>query len=116
MIEWYGDDQNGYMDNNKKSKSQIARSYQNRVDAIIKKLMEKKEKDIFSLEVKEVIGEYGFVMKQCYQMKNEKAMMLELAASYKSDEKLRKVLDEDYGEGTAEFIADAIRAFYTESK
>lgn len=59
-----------------------------------------------------MVGEYGFVMKQLYQIKNERAIMLELAVSYKSDEKMQKALDDNYGAGTAKFAADAIEAFY----
>lgn len=35
-----------------------------------------------SFEVKQIIGEYGFVMKQLCQMKDEKEMMLSLAQTY----------------------------------
>lgn len=112
MMEWYGDERNVRVDDRRESDSQIVRSFQNRIDAIIEKLAKKKGKDVFSLEVKEVVGEYGFVMKQLYQIKNERAIMLELAVSYKSDEKKQKALDYNYGAGTAKFAADAIEAFY----
>ena len=50
-------------------------------------------------------------MKQFTQIKEEKEMMLAQAAFYRN-EKARVITDEKYGEGAAEFFAQALEAFY----
>ena len=50
-------------------------------------------------------------MKQLFQLKNEKGMMLAQAKSYE-DDKSREILDEEYGNGFAEFLVRAIWNFY----
>ena len=61
--------------------------------------------------MKEIVGEYGFVMKLICQMKEEQGLMLAVAQSYR-DERCRQAIDEQYGDGAAEFFAQAIEAFY----
>ena len=83
---------------------EIAESYNRRIEAILEKLRGKRSCPVDSLEVKEIIGEYGFTMKQFSQSKDERGMMLSIAHSYR--EKLIKTkTDEKYGEGAAEFFA-----------
>ena len=67
--------------------------------------------DVDAFEVKEVVGEFGFVMKQFTQVKNEEGLMLAHAQYYRN-EKIRPMIDEKYGEGASEFFAQAIEAFY----
>ena len=67
-----------------------------------------------SFEVKEIVGEYGFVVKQLSQMKEEREGMLATARFYRNEPSKSK-LDETYGEGAAEFFAEAIEAFYERS-
>lgn len=57
------------------------------------------------------IGEYGFVMKQVCQMKEEEGLMLAIAQSYRNIQ-CQQAIDQEYGEGAAEFFAQAIEAFY----
>lgn len=63
------------------------------MDAILEKIASKREYSTDSFEVKEIIGEYAFVMKQLCQLKDDKGMMISLvktcwrnmiAASYQS--------------------------------
>lgn len=90
---------------------EVINAYENRVDAILKKLIGRKECPLDSFEVREVIGEYGFVMKQLYQVQHEEGLMLMVAESYR-DERFRTATDQRYGDGAAEFFARAIEAFY----
>ena len=50
-------------------------------------------------------------MKQLSQVENEKAVMLAQAKFYR-EAWARRNLDERYGEGAAEFLAQAIEMFY----
>ena len=111
MIEWYGDKESAlnYMKN--PSGSEIGTAYKNRSEAILQKLIQKKDMPTDSFAVKEIIGEYAFVTKQFLQVKHEKGVMLSIAASYK-DARASKLLDDMYGEGASEFFAKAIEEFY----
>lgn len=111
VVEWYGG-KGAYLSalENPISK-EVTESYKRREDAIHQKLVEKRGCDLNSFEVKEIIGEYGFVMKQICQIKEEKGLMLTLAQSYRNKQ-CQQAIDEQYGEGAAEFFAQAIEAFY----
>ncbi len=111
MMEWYGGKEK-YLDTVKNPLSkEVVASYQKRMDAILEKLAGKRECPVDSFEVKEIIGEYGFVMKQLYQLKDEKGMMLSHAQSY-CNEKVKTATDEKYGNGAAQFFMQAIETFY----
>lgn len=62
-------------------------------------------------EIRELIGEYGFVLKQLLQMKDEKEMMLGQAQVYR-DKRVQTATDEKYGEGFSAFLSDTIAKFY----
>ena len=111
VVEWYGG-KDAYLSTleNPISK-EVAESYKKREDTIRKKLIEKRGSDLNSFEVKAIIGEYGFVMKQVCQMKEEKGLMLAVAQSYRNKQ-CQQAIDQQYGEGAAEFFAQAIEAFY----
>ena len=64
-----------------------------------------------SFEVKEVVGEFGFIMKQLSQVKEEKGFMLAQAQFYRN-ENVKVITDEKYGKGASDFFARAIEAFY----
>lgn len=81
------------------------------IDVILEKLAGKRDYSTDSFEVKEIIGEYGFVMKQLCQMKDEKEMMLSLAQTY-HNEQVKANIDERYGDGAAQFFMQAIETFY----
>ena len=111
MMEWYGGKEK-YLDTVKNPLSkEVVASYQKRMDAILEKLAGKRECPVDSFEVKEIIGEYGFVMKQLYQLKDEKGMMLSHAQSY-CNEKVKTATNEKYGNGAAQFFMQAIETYY----
>ena len=111
MVEWYGG-KKAYISSVKNPVSkEVAESYQKRIDHILEKLSSKQNLDVSCFEVRELVAEYGFVMKQLLQLKNEKGMMLAQAKSYE-DDKSREILDEEYGNGFAEFLVRAIWNFY----
>ncbi|MTK10093.1 MAG: MerR family transcriptional regulator [Hungatella sp.] len=111
VVEWYGG-KDAYLSTLENPISrEVAESYKKREDTIRKKLLEKRGSDLNSFEVKAIIGEYGFVMKQVCQMKEEEGLMLAVAQSYRNRQ-CQQAIDQEYGEGAAEFFAQAIEAFY----
>lgn len=111
MVEWYGG-KDAYLSAAKNPFSrEVAESYKAREDDILRRLMEKRDCDLNSFAVRELIGEYGFVMKQLLQMKEEEGMMLSLARSYRS-ELVAPEIERKYGPGASEIFARAIEAFY----
>lgn len=111
MVEWYGDKDSALKAMNNPPSKEVGEAFAKRVEIIEKKLSDKKKYPLDSFEVKQIIGEYGFVMKQFSQVKHEAGIMLSIAASYR-DERAKAILNEKYGEGSAEFFACAIEAFY----
>ena len=59
----------------------------------------------------ELVSEYGFLMKQLSQIKKEHGLIVAQAQYYRN-EKIKPMIDEKYGNGTAEFFAQAFEAFY----
>ena len=111
IVEWYGG-KDAYISSVKNPLSeQIRTSYMERFENILDKLSERQTMDINSFEIRELIGEYGFVLKQLLQLKDEKGMMLTQAKFY-LDSKTRKTIDNKYGEGFSSFLSRAIIAFY----
>lgn len=111
MVEWYGDKDSALKAMNNPPSKEVCDAFGKRVEIIEKKLSEHKEYPLDSFEVKQIIGEYGFVMKKLYQLKYEEDLMLSMAASFR-DERAKAILDDKYGEGSAEFFACAIEVFY----
>lgn len=112
IVEWYGGKEK-YLDVLKHPLAkEVAESFQKRLEEITEKLLAKRGCDVHSFEVKEIIGEYGFVMKQFMQIKTEEGVMLSVAKDCR-EERVRKGFDEKYGEGAAAFMAEAIEAFYS---
>lgn len=112
VVEWFGG-KDEYLDAVRIPVSQeVAESYHNRLDRILKKLYSKRHCAVDSFEVKEIVGEYGFVFKLLSQVKEEKGIMLAQAKYYRN-ERIYPMIDEKYGDGAAEFFAKAIEAFYT---
>lgn len=112
-VEWFGGKEAFLSSAKNPISKEVAESYKKREDLILQKLIEKRECDLDSFEVKEIVGEYGFVMKQLFQLKDEKDMMLSLAQSYRNPQ-IRAAIDEKYGNSAAEFFAQAIEEFYKE--
>lgn len=111
VVEWYGGKENYMSVVNHPVSKEVAESYNKRTEAILQKLIAKKDCDVAAFEVKEIVGELGFVMKQLSQVKNEKGLMLAQAKYYRN-EKIKPMIDEKYGEGASVFFAQAIEAFY----
>ena len=111
MVEWFGGKEDYLAVVKNPISKEVAKSCQKRMDAILEKLASKRNCSIDSFEVKEIIGEYGFVMKQLCQVKDEKGMMLSLVQTYR-DERIKVNIDEKYGDGAAQFFIQAIETFY----
>ena len=111
MVEWFGGKEKYVSSVKHPISKEVAESYLKRIDEILKKLFARRDFGINSFKVKEVVGEYGFVTKQLYQLKDETGMMLSLAQSYCNDD-VKISTDEKYGEGASEFFAQAIKNFY----
>lgn len=111
VIEWYGSKDAFLEAAGHPVSREVAESFGKRVDSILRKLLERKELPRDSFEFKEPVAEYGFVMKMLYQIKDEKPLMQSVAQSYR-DPLMRKKTDETYGDGAAEFFAEAIESFY----
>ncbi len=111
MVEWFGGKEEYLAVVKNPISKEVAESYQKRIDVILEKLAGKREYPVDSFEVKEIIGEYGFVMKQFCQVKEEKEMMLSLAQTY-HNEQVKANTDARYGDGAAQFFMQAIETFY----
>lgn len=111
MLEWFGGKEQYLATVKNPVSKEVMTSCQKRMDAILEKLASKRECSVDSFEVKEIIGEYGFVMKQFCQLQDESGMMLSLAKTYHRKE-VKKVTDEKYGDGAAQFFMQAIEEFY----
>ena len=111
VVEWYGGKDNYLSAVKNPVSKEVAESYNKRLEAILEKLIGKRDCPVDSFEVKEIVGEYGFAMKQFSQIKNEQEMMLAIARSYRAGVWKSKI-EARYGEGAAEFFARAIEAFY----
>lgn len=111
MVEWFGGKEQYLATVKNPISKEVVASYQKRMDVILEKLAGKRECAVDSFEVKEIIGEYGFVMKQLYQLQDESSMMLSLAKTYRREE-VKRATDEKYGDGASKFFMQAIETFY----
>lgn len=111
VVEWYGGKDKYLSVAQNPISKEVAESYNKRIEAILHKLIAKRDCAVDSFEVKEIVGEFGFVMKQLSQIKEEKGFMLAHAQYYR-DEKNKQMTDEKYGEGASDFFARAIESFY----
>lgn len=111
VVEWYGGKDNFLSAAKNPISKEVAESYNKQIKAILQKLIVKRDCAVDSFEVKEIVGEYGFVMKQLSQVKEEKGFMLAQAQYYRN-EKIKPMMDEKYGDGASDFFAQAIEAFY----
>lgn len=109
QVEWYVQ-----QEINNSPTAEVGQAYANRVQAIEDRLQQRRGFPIDSLETRLIIGEYSFVMKQFCQAKHEAPLMQAVASCYR-DELGGRPVDEKFGAGTAQFIAEAIDAFYSEA-
>ena len=111
IVEWYGGKE-AYVNTVMNPLSEeVRKSYKRRIDNVLENLSKKQTQDINSFEIRELIGEYGFVLKQLLQMKDEKNMMLAQAETY-LDVRIAAVTDEQYVDGFSNCLNRAIIAFY----
>ena len=111
VMEWYGG-KDAYLKTLKNPPGKaLAESFKRREADIRQRLLDKRGCAPDSFEVKQIVGEYGFVMKQFLQLTEEKGMMLAMARSFR-EEPSRSALDAGGGEGAADFLALAIETFY----
>lgn len=111
VVEWYGGKDKFLSVARTPVSKEVAESYNKRIEAILQKLIAKQNCDIDSFEVKELVGEYCFVMKQLAQIKEEKGFMMAQAQYYRN-EQIKPMIDEKYGKGASEFFSQAIEAVY----
>ncbi len=111
VVEWYGGKDKFLSVAQNPVSKEVAESYQRRLEAILQKLAAKQTCPVDSFEVKEIVGEYGFIMKKFSQIKEEKGLMLAQAQYYRN-ENVRRMTDEKYGDGASDFFARAMEAFY----
>lgn len=111
VVEWYGGKDKFLSVARTPVGKEVAESYNKRIEAILQKLIAKQNCDIDSFEVKELVGEYGFVMKQLAQIKEEKGFMMAQTQYYRN-EQIKPMIDEKYGEGASDFFAQAIENYY----
>lgn len=111
VVEWYGGKDKFLSVARTPVSKEVAESYNKRIEAILQKLIAKQNCDIDSFEVKELVGEYGFVMKQLAQIKEEKGFMMAQTQYYRN-EQIKPMIDETYGEGASDFFAQAIENYY----
>ena len=111
VVEWYGGKDKFLSVARTPVSKEVAESYNKRIEAILQKLIAKQNCDIDSFEVKELVGEYGFVMKQLAQIKEEKGFMMAQAQYYRN-EQIKPMIDEKYGEGAYDFFEPAIENYY----
>ena len=115
VVEWYGSREKALEASKNPGNPEIFPAYQKRLGAIIKKLAGMKGKDVNSFEVRELVGEYDFVVKQMFQLPDAGDMVLEIADAYRTNPEIQAAQDTIYGKGTTEFIGRAMEAFYWNS-
>ncbi len=114
MIEWYGSKDKAMKVLLSTPEQKLIQASQKQSDVILEKLSKKRNCSLDSFEVKELVGEYEFILGRLYQLTSEeglKQLMLSVASSYRH-ELVNVRTDEQYGDGTAEFFAQAIENFY----
>ena len=115
LVEWYGDKETALKVMNNPPSPQAGKLCEFKIEQILDKLIMLKDCPVNAPEVHELIGEYGLVMKEFSKIKYERGIMLSTASSYR-DEHFKNTLEQKYGEGAAEFFAQAIEEYYKESE
>ena len=84
---------------------------QNINERIYQKFVKAKELDD-SVLAGEAVKELAELYKEMFKLDNARNILLDLAKEYVSYDMMKKVTDEQYGEGVAEYIAKAINVYY----
>ena len=111
MIEWYGSKEKALDSISNPPSKEVARAFKKRADNILEKLYSKKELPVTAFEVKEIVAEYGFVLKNLYNMTDETGFMLAIAQNYQNS-CVKAEYDSKFGVGAADFFTKAIEEFY----
>lgn len=109
MVEWYGDKETLLNSPVYTANEAIGTAFANRISDLEKRLSAKKMLPVDSLEIKKLIGEYSFVIKQFFQVDCETELMTSGAAAYRNKQ---QIIDQKYGAGSAAFFVQAIETFY----
>lgn len=112
VLEWYGDKEKALNASKNAKGPESIQDHQQHIDEIMRKLAEKKEESVDSPEVTVLMEEYNSVVKEMFQMDDASRIMLDMAASYRSNPEIQAVQDEMYGEGVTVFLAKVMEAFY----
>lgn len=112
VVEWYGSKEQALNASMHPENEDIQLAYQKRMGTIIQKLADRKDEDVNSFEIRSLIGEYDFVMKQMFQLPDASDMMLEIAREYQTNKEIQAAQDSIYGNGATAYIGRAMEAFY----
>ena len=112
VVEWYGGKEAAMAALKNPPKSEVFTAYQKRIGDIQKRLAALMGTDVNSFEVRQLIGEYDFVAKQLYQVKDAQPLLLDIAKGYQENEEVIKGVDSVMGDGAARYIGEAIEVFY----
>lgn len=113
VVEWYGSKEKALEASMNPTDTDIQLAYQKRMGTICQKLADNMDKDVNSLEIRSLIGEYDFLTKQMFQMEDATEMVLEIAKAYQTDKEIQAAQDSIYGEGSTAYMGRAMEAFYT---
>lgn len=112
VVEWYGDKEKALNASKNAKGAESIQDHQKQLDEIMRKLAEKKEEPVDSPEVTVLMEEYDSAVKEMFQMDDASRIMLDMAATYRSNPEIQSVQDEMYGEGVTVFLAKVMEAFY----
>lgn len=112
VVEWYGDKEKALNASKNAKGAESIQDHQKQLDEIMRKLAEKKEEPVDSPEVTVLMEEYNSAVKEMFQMDDASRIMLDMAATYRSNPEIQLVQDEMYGEGVTVFVAKVMEAFY----
>ncbi|BCJ98269.1 MerR family transcriptional regulator [Anaerocolumna chitinilytica] len=112
VLKWYGSKEKAVeavlqsIPNKEEQTQQQAKNVEN-----YKQLMQAKETGNVALE-KEAIANLSELYKNMFNLDNARAILLDLAKEYTEYDKLAEATDNQFGEGCAEYTAQAIYRYY----
>lgn len=112
VVEWYGDKEKALNASKNVKSAESVRNCQKQLERITRKLAKRKDTPVDSPEVTALMKEYDSVVKDMFHLDDASKMMLDMAATYRSNQEIQMVQDKMYGEGITEFLAKVMEAFY----
>ena len=112
VIKWYGSKEKALeamLESD--GKTDNIEEQQNTNELIYQKFVKAKKLDD-SVLAEEAVKELAELYKDMFKLDNARNILLDLAKEYVTYDMMKKVTDEQYGEGAAEYIAKAIREYY----